>query len=89
MVITSTTQQQHLDEVLRQTAWLSERGYEELVRTATLVVSDVRGADGQQNTPTRVAELDAVVGGVCSIPHDTAGRRLDLIDRAALAPASK
>ncbi|MEV7365471.1 SAV_2336 N-terminal domain-related protein [Streptomyces sp. NPDC091299] len=89
LVITSTTQQQHLDEALRQIAWLSEHGYEELVRTATLVVSDLQGADGQQTAPTRVAELAAVVKSVCTVPHDTAVHRLGLIDRSALAPASK
>ncbi|MFF3915857.1 SAV_2336 N-terminal domain-related protein [Streptomyces sp. NPDC001852] len=90
LVLTSTTRHEHLDAVREQIDWLSEHGYEELIRTATLVVSDVQEpAAGHQDAPTRAGGLDGVVGSVCSVPHDTAIHRLGLVDRSALAPATQ
>ncbi|MFJ3798461.1 SAV_2336 N-terminal domain-related protein [Streptomyces sp. NPDC090088] len=89
LVVTSTTRQQHLDAVLRQIEWLAEHDYEELVRTATLVVSDVEGSSGHQDGSAGVGGLNSVVGSVCSVPHDTAMHRLGLVDRSVLASATQ
>ncbi|MFH9090531.1 SAV_2336 N-terminal domain-related protein [Streptomyces sp. NPDC017673] len=89
LVVTSTPRHEHLDAVARQIDWLSEHGYEELVRAATLVVSDVQGPAGHQEGPTRAGGLNDVVGSVCSVPYDATVHRLGLVDSSALAPATQ
>ncbi|MEU6578271.1 SAV_2336 N-terminal domain-related protein [Streptomyces sp. NPDC046805] len=89
LVVTSTTRPQHLDTVLRQIDWLSEHGYEELVRTATLVLSDVQGPTEHQDAPAQADRLNDIVGSTCSVPYDAAVHRLGLVDSSALAPATQ
>ncbi|MEW2290180.1 hypothetical protein [Streptomyces sp. NPDC047841] len=89
LVVTSTTRHEHLDAVAGQIDWLSEHGYEELVRTATLVVSDVQGLTEHQEGPARAGALSGVVGSKCSVPYDAAVDRLGLVDSSSLAPATR
>ncbi|MER6122838.1 SAV_2336 N-terminal domain-related protein [Streptomyces sp. NPDC001795] len=89
MVVTTTGRQEHLDAVRRQLHWLSEHGYEQLVRAATVVLSDVDGSAEHGHTRMAGEQFDDTVRNVCTIPYDTAVHQLGLVDHAALAPATR
>lgn len=86
LVVTTTGRPGHLDRLVEQLDWLSRHGYEGLVRSATLVVSELDARTTRTASGGRAADA---VGQVCTIPYDDALRGRGLVDHASLSPATR
>ncbi|TLS42758.1 hypothetical protein FE633_29345 [Streptomyces montanus] len=89
MVVTTTVRQEHLDDVQGQLDWLSGHGYQQLVRAATVVLSDVDGRATKSDMHTAGQQFERSVGSVCAVPYDTAIHSLGLVDHSALDAATQ
>lgn len=85
-VVTTTGRRDHLDPLVAQLDWLSRHGYEGLVSSATLVVSELDAGTTRTASGGRAVDL---VGEVCRVPYDDALRGRGLVDHASLSPATR
>lgn len=88
LVVTTTARHEHDDRLKAQLDWLAGHGYESLVRSATLVVSDLEAPPAGRRARPVDDRLRHRVGVVCAVPYDDALHRHGLVDPSALAAAT-
>ncbi|MEU6106436.1 SAV_2336 N-terminal domain-related protein [Streptomyces flaveolus] len=86
LVITTTGRSEHLDRLVEQLEWLARHGYEDQVRSATLVVSELDARTARTVSGGRAADA---VDQVCTVPYDDALHERGLVDHSSLSPATR